>query len=102
MTPYPGSPLFSELAAKGELDTGIREDGSLDPSVWKRYSSYIMFTDNEPIWVTPTLEWKELQALQKKALRDFYLRPRQVLRQLKRLRPSNLVQTAKIAFKGFF
>jgi len=102
MTPYPGSPLFDELAAKGELDTGIRPDGTLDTSVWKRYSSYIMFTDNEPIWVTPTLDWKELQALQKKALRDFYLRPRQVLRQLKRLRPSNLVQTAKIALKGFF
>ena len=102
MTPYPGSPLFDELAARGELDTGIRADGGLDPSVWKRYSSYIMFTDNEPIWVTPTMDWKELQALQKKALRDFYLRPRQVLRQLKRLRPSNLVQTAKIALKGFF
>ena len=102
MTPYPGSPLFEELRAAGELDDGIRPDGGLDPSVWKRYSSYIMFTDNRPIWVTPTMDWKELQALQKKALRDFYLRPRQVLRQLKRLRPSNLVQTVKIAIKGFF
>ena len=102
MTPYPGSPLFEELAAEGELDTGIRADGTLDTSVWTRYSSYIMFTDNEPIWVTPTMDWRELQALQKKALRNFYLRPRQILRQLRRLRASNLVQTAKIAVKGFF
>ena len=102
MTPYPGSRLFEELGAAGALDTGRRPGGGLDPSVWKRYSSYIMFTDNEPIWVTPTLEWRELQALQKKALRDFYLRPRQVLRQLRRVRPSNLVQTVKIALMGFF
>ncbi|MFH1531491.1 MAG: radical SAM protein [Pseudomonadota bacterium] len=102
MTPYPGSALFEELRTTGALDDGIRPDGTLDGSVWTRYSSYIMFTDNQPIWVTPTLGWKELQGLQKKALRDFYLRPRQVLRQLKRLRPSNLVQTVKIALKGFF
>jgi len=102
MTPYPGSPLFEELGAAGELDTGIRADSGLDTSVWKRFSSYIMFTDNQPIWVTPTMDWKELQALQKKALRSFYLRPRQVLRQLRRVRPSNLVQTVKIALKGFF
>ncbi|MBM4370025.1 MAG: B12-binding domain-containing radical SAM protein [Deltaproteobacteria bacterium] len=102
LTPYPGSPLFEELAAAGELDTGIRPDGSLDTSVWTRYSSYIMFTDNQPIWVTPTLDWQELRRLQKKALRDFYLRPRMVLRQLRRLRPSNLVRSAAIALRGFF
>ena len=53
--PYPGSALFYELAANGEIDTGIRSDGTLDTSVWQRYSSYISFTGKVPIWVTPDL-----------------------------------------------
>ena len=40
LTPYPGSPLFDELSKKGELDTGRRPDGTLDVSVWPRYSAY--------------------------------------------------------------
>lgn len=102
LCPYPGSALFDELASKGEIDTGIRPDGTLDTSVWKRYSSYICFTDIEPIWVTPELTANDLRTLQKKALRSFYLRPRQILLQLRRIRLSNLLKTIKIAIKGFF
>jgi radical SAM superfamily enzyme YgiQ (UPF0313 family) len=102
LCPYPGSPLFDDLAEKGELDTGIRPDGGIDPSVWQRYSSYIIFTDIKPIWVTPTLNYEQLRGLQKKALRKFYLRPRQVLRQIRRIRKDNFWQSVKIAIKGFF
>ena len=102
LCPYPGSPLFTELVARGEIDTGIREDGRLDPSIWKRYSSYICFTDNEPIWVTPTMTSKQLRALQKRAQREFYLRPSQIWRQLKRARPNNIIKMARIAWRGFF
>ena len=102
LTPYPGSPLFTELAAKKELDTGIREDGSVDTSVWKNYVSYICFTDVEPIWITNTLSLKELKSLQKRALREFYIRPSQIIKNFKRLKPGNIVRSVKIAARGFF
>ncbi|MBZ0272959.1 B12-binding domain-containing radical SAM protein [bacterium] len=102
MTPYPGSPLFEELRATGELDTGVRPDGSVDIDVWKRYSSYICFTDVDPIWVTPTQDIEQLRGLQKKALRRFYLRPKQIVKQIKRLRADNILESARIAINGFF
>ncbi|MBN2407360.1 MAG: B12-binding domain-containing radical SAM protein [Elusimicrobia bacterium] len=102
LVPYPGSPLFYELREKGELDTGIRPDGSVDTSVWKRYSSYICFTDTAPIWVTDTLSPAELRRLQKKAIRSFYARPSQALKHLKRLRFNNLLKVIRILMKGFF
>lgn len=101
-TPYPGSPLFAELAARGELDTGERPDGTLAPEVWQRYSSYLCFTGNEPIWVPPGRTAAELRALQKQALRAFYWRPRPILRNLRRLRPGNLGLALRIAARGFF
>jgi len=101
-TPYPGSALFDELRARGEIDTGIRPDGTLDPSVWERYAPYICFTDIDPIWVTPDLDATQLRRLQKQALRRFYLRPTRILGQVRRLRPSNITRAARIALKGFF
>lgn len=100
--PYPGSPEFGGMVARGELDTGVRDDGSVDPTVWRRYSSYLMFTDNPPIYVPEGRTIEELRTLQKRALREFYLRPRQIWQQLKRVRPSNVRKMAEIAFKGFF
>ena len=101
-TPYPGSPLFEELKQSGQFDTGERPDGTVDTSVWKRYSSYIVFTDIEPIWITPTLTYAQVRKLQKKALRAFYLRPSQIALHIKRLRWGNLRNSIKIALDGFF
>lgn len=102
LVPYPGSPLFEELTSKGEIDTGIRQDGSLDPSVWLRYSAYISYTDNEPIWVTPNLTSNSLKMLQKKALRSFYFRPRQFWYQLQRIRIADMGSVFKTFFHTFF
>ena len=102
LVPYPGSPLFEEFSARGEIDTGIRENGSLDPSVWLRYSAYISYTDNDPIWVTPDLTPDLLKKLQKKALRNFYFRPRQFYYQMKRLRLAEMGSTIKLFFHTFF
>lgn len=102
LCPYPGSPIFNELVAAGELNNGIREDGTVDIAVWKRYSSYICFTKIKPIWVPDTLSERQLRGLQKKALRDFYLRPTQILKQIKRLNKDNLIQAVKVAYRGFF
>lgn len=99
--PYPGSAVFRELADEGRIDTGVRDDGGVDPSVWRRYSSYVCFNDVEPIWVTPTLGVDQIRDLQKRALREFYLRPSQIWRQVKRIRPGNVWKMARIALKGF-
>ncbi len=90
LVPYPGSAVYYELAEKGLIDTGILEDGTLDPAVWQRYSAYSCFTDHQPIWTTPALSARELKMLQKKAFRDFYFRPHQFFYQLKRIKLSNL------------
>ncbi len=102
LVPYPGSAIFDELRAKGQIADGVRPDGTLDPSVWLRYSAYISYTQNEPIWVTPALTPVLLKSLQKKAFRDFYFRPRQFLFQLKRVRWGEIGKIVKTFFKVFF
>jgi radical SAM superfamily enzyme YgiQ (UPF0313 family) len=102
LVPYPGSQIFYDLRDRGELNTGVRPDGTIDTSVWRRYSSYISYTDNEPIWVTPGLTGKELKALQKKAFRSFFLRPGMLLANSKRILFSDIQTMAKTAFKTFF
>ena len=101
ITPYPGSPMFNELKTKGGIDTGIRSDGTVDVSVWPRYSAYISYTDNELIWTTPEQTGKELKELQRMALRSFYLRPGPIITQLKRMRWTDLPLYVK-AFKDTF
>lgn len=93
LVPYPGSAIYHELAQKGLIDTGIRADGTLDASVWQRYSAYSCFTDHLPIWTPVGMSARELKLLQRKALREFYFRPHQFLYQLKRLRASNFKDT---------
>lgn len=102
LVPYPGSQIFNELRERKEIDTGLRSDGSVDISVWSRYSSYISYTKNQPIWVTPGLTTDILKALQKKALRDFYFRPRQFIYQLKRVRIQDLCAVARTFWHTFF
>ena len=102
LCPYPGSPLFDDLRAKGLIDDGLRPDGSVDRSVWRRYSSYIIFTDNDPIWVTPEQTADGLKELQRRAQREFYLRPAQILRHIGRVRPGNFLKVLRIAWRGFF
>ncbi len=102
LVPYPGSFLFEQLRKEKAIDTGIGEGGKLDTSVWRRYLSYISFTENEPIWVTPRLSADQLKYLQKRAQREFYLRPKQIFRHIRRIRPSNIVRIIKIISKGFF
>ncbi|HAF94936.1 MAG: B12-binding domain-containing radical SAM protein [Elusimicrobia bacterium GWC2_51_8] len=100
-TPYPGSPLFNELKEKGEIDTGIRPDGTIDISVWPRYSAYISYTRGKTIWATPGQTSKSLKELQRKALRSFYLRPKPLITQLKRICWSDFPLCVK-AFKDTF
>jgi len=99
-TPYPGSQLFDDLAKKGELDTGIR-GAAVDPSVWHRFTSYICFTSIQPIWVTPAFTASRLRHLQKRALREFYLRPGQIIRHAGRVRLGNTWKIFGIIMDAF-
>lgn len=100
--PYPGSPIFYEFMQNKEIDTGMKEDGSLDTSVWLRYSPYISYTSNEPIWVNPGMTFDSLKRLQKKALRNFYFRPKAFYMQLKRIRLSQFLPSVRLFFNTFF
>lgn len=90
LVPYPGSAIYDELAARGLIDTGLRPDGSLDPAVWQRYSAYSCFTDHQPIWTPSGMSSRELKSLQRRALREFYFRPRQIWFQMKRIKFSDV------------
>lgn len=99
--PYPGSQLFEDLAKEGKIETGVRSDGTIDPSVWNRFSAYSSFTDNQPIYFPEGMTSSELKYVQKLALRKFYLRPKQILSQLRRLSLKDLPRIL-FAFKSVF
>jgi len=101
LSPFPGSQIFRELSDAGQLDTGVSPDGTLRPEVWRRYSSYPAFSSQEPIWVTPGRTSAELKQLQKRAYREFYLRPSQLLKHLPRLVHANPLSMLKTAWNFF-
>jgi len=101
--PYPGSQDFAELSAEGIIDTGVRPDGSVDLDVWRRYSPYVGYGQlGSSIYLPPGFTFDELFAMQRRALRRFYLRPRQIWSNLKRLRPHNIVDATCAAATMFF
>lgn len=84
--PYPGSQLFEGFAKSGKIETGVRKDGTIDPLVWERFSAYPSFTKKKPIYLPDGMSINQLKAVQKLALRRFYLRPKQIIKQIKRLK----------------
>ncbi len=75
-TPYPGTELYSMAVDEG-----------LPPITdWGRLSSMAGFSTYEPAYVPKGREANELKALQRRAMREFYLRPRQLLTMLGRTR----------------
>lgn len=99
--PYPGSLLFDQLSGEGKIETGVRKDGSVDLDIWERYSAHSSFSSNKPIYVTEGMTADELKRMEKLALRSFYLRPRMILSQMRRIRPGNLFTVLR-AFKSTF
>lgn len=99
--PYPGSQLFEDLTKAGKIDAGIRPDGSVDLSVWERFSAYASFSNKEPIYVPEEMSVEELKYLQKLALRRFYIRPKHIIRQSLRFRLNDIPRVIR-AFKSVF
>ena len=72
--PYPGTQMFSELDQKGEIRTYD----------WSKYNTWSGWKDESIIpFVAHGRTLEELSALQKQALREFYMRPVVVLRFLR-------------------
>lgn len=80
--PYPGTPIYYDFLKDGTLKKPECDN-------FARYTSYPT-PDNPAIYVTPKLSQADLQRLQKKAFRTFYLRPRMIYRHLFEIRALNL------------
>lgn len=101
--PYPGSEHFERLRAEGIIDTGVRADGSVDYDVWQRYSPYVGYGEvGNSIYLPPGMTFDDIFSLQRKAMRRFFFRPRQILQNAKRIRPSNLLDVVRAAKTIFF
>ncbi len=71
-TPYPGTVLFDIAVKQG-----------MEVKDWSHFSSMAGFADYDPVFVPEGREPAELASLQKKAMKEFYLRPRQIINLLK-------------------
>jgi radical SAM superfamily enzyme YgiQ (UPF0313 family) len=80
--PYPGTPIYYDFLKDGTLKAPEHLD-------FGRYTSYPT-DDNPAIYVTPKLTQADLQRLQKKAFRKFYLRPRMIYKHLVEIRALNV------------
>ena len=86
LVPYPNTKLF-DLAV---------EKGIVDPQVWQTFAERPDPSFRPPVWTefhTPQTLYDQLR----RAYRRFYLRPRTIWRQAKRLTPSNVWAIAKRA-----
>ena len=75
-TPYPGSELYNQLINVGMIKTFN----------WELYNTSSGFTDQPLPYVTEGRTEEELKALQRRALKEFYFRPKIIMRHLMRIR----------------
>lgn len=73
-TPYPGTVLY-DIAVKQGMKAGD----------WSNFSSMAGFADYDPVFVPEGRDAREMARLQKQAMREFYMRPRQILSLLKNI-----------------
>lgn len=91
-TPYPGTELYRIAKAQGLVDD--RD--------WSRFSSMAGFTDYDPVFVPQGRSGSELKQLQKRATREFYLRPRQIGNLLRNTRSLTDVKMYFYAVQSLF
>ncbi len=84
--PYPGTPMFQELDAKGKIAHHN----------WSDYNTWGGWADKRLPYITDGRTEQELKALQKEALRRYYLRPKVLIRFLSTVTsPSDLIKYAR-------
>lgn len=87
--PFPGTELY-ELAKK---------EGLIKSFDWSNYHSWAGWSDKDLVFVSKGRNPKELKSLQKQALRQFYFRPKVILRMVKQLRSKDML---KMYFSGAY
>jgi len=88
-TPYPGTALYDKLIADGKLKLRDEDDPKYVED-WYKYSQYASYTDNSSIWVPDGLTSERMKEIQKLALRKFYLRPKQIISELRKIKLNDL------------
>ncbi|GAJ08898.1 unnamed protein product, partial [marine sediment metagenome] len=78
--PYPGCELYDVLKSEGKIMT---DD-------WRAFTSYPSYSGNRPVYVPDGRSWQELVQTQKQAMREFYVRRKFIIGELRRFRLSNL------------
>ena len=71
-TPYPGTQMYDTAITSGEV---ISQD-------WDNYQTWSGYSDHNLVWTPKGRTSDELKNLQKKAMKDFYFRPKIILRKL--------------------
>ncbi len=71
-TPYPGTQLFDEAEQWGKFHTDFND--------WDKYLTWSGFGDTELVWTANGRSSNEVKAMQTRAMREFYFRPRVILR----------------------
>lgn len=71
LVPYPGTPLYKELKAAGKIDSEREKD-------YAAYNQNIGNTDLKQVYVPEGRSGDELKACQRRAYREFFLRPKVV------------------------
>jgi anaerobic magnesium-protoporphyrin IX monomethyl ester cyclase len=94
MVPYPGTPLYNQLKNNGELKP-------IDESEYHRINQSVGLTDNDLLYVPVGRNSAELKMWQKRAYREFYLRPKMVWMHLPHLKLNKIKQILKSFFAVF-
>lgn len=91
LVPYPGTPLYQQLKDDGLLKP-------VDESEYHRFNQSVGLTDNDLIYVPEGRSSDELKMWQRRAYREFYLRPKMVWMHLPHLRLNKITQMLKSLF----
>ncbi len=84
-SPYPGSRLFDELVAEGRID----------PMAWDQFSAYPAFGKVRQIYAPEGRTPEDLKEWQRRSIWSFYLRPTQLLREMRKVHLSNIPEVIR-------
>jgi len=76
---------IAQFGPTTELFELAQKDGTLKSFNWEDYRTWASWAEGELVYVPRGRSSAELKDLQKQALRQFYLRPKVILRFLKRI-----------------
>jgi len=93
MVPYPGSEIYETLSQNNRFPSPENREETL--ALWERFSPHPAFSGKDPVYVPEGLAAEQVIAFQKRAIRSYYLRPREFFRYLRRLNRRNVFKMAR-------